>query len=121
MHYQIEVVLDANKPAPVKALSERIGQPKGAAAKPKPATEKPVTNGGGRGGRTGRGRGAKRGRNAGRPKPKTADELDAEMMDYFDANAANGTAPAADAAAAPTANGAAPTTGGDDLGMEEIS
>ena len=101
-------------------MSERVGQPKGA-AKPKPATEKAATNGEARGGRGGgRARGTKRGRNAGRPKTKTADELDAEMMDYFDANAANGTAPATEGAAAPAINGAA-AGAGDDLGMEEIS
>jgi len=59
---------------------------------------------------------ARRGRNAGRPKRKTAEELDAEMTDYFGGNAAAG----ADATAATNGN-AAGATGGEDLGMDEIS
>ncbi|KAL9613563.1 MAG: hypothetical protein Q9167_001896 [Letrouitia subvulpina] len=113
---KIEVVLDASKAIavaqlPVKTLSDRINKTNG----PKQATAaaKPAKNGTGtRGGRAARGRG-RRGRNAGRAKPKTADELDAEMVDYFDATNAPGNA-------AP--NGPQPTTtGGDDLGMDEIS
>ena len=88
-------------------------QPK--SAKPKPVTQKATTNGttstrGGIRGR-GRGRGGRGGRNTNRPKPKTADELDAEMVDYFDTTATGAAAPAEGAAA----------TGGDELGMEEIS
>ncbi|KAL9032362.1 MAG: hypothetical protein Q9214_008000, partial [Letrouitia sp. 1 TL-2023] len=107
---QIEVVLDASKAvtqAPVKTLGDRIN--------PKQATAaKPATNGARtRGGRAARGRGGRRGRNAGRGKPKTADELDAEMVDYFDTTNATGDA---------ALNGAQPmATGGDDLGMDEIS
>lgn len=67
-------------------------------------------------GRT-RGRGGKRGRNAGRPKAKTADELDAEMTDYF-GEPVNGNT----ATNGAVANGTtAAATGGDELGMDDIS
>ncbi|KAL9632230.1 MAG: hypothetical protein Q9164_005449 [Protoblastenia rupestris] len=115
---KIEVVLDAaraTQPPTVKALGERMTQPKG--ARPKSAASKPAINGTNeRGGKAGGGRGRPR-RNAGRPKAKTADELDAEMADYFDPNA-----PAATTDAAATTNGAAqPSANGEDLGMDEIS
>ncbi|KAL9125053.1 MAG: hypothetical protein Q9217_005692 [Psora testacea] len=118
---KIEVVLDAaraTQPPTVKALGERMTQPKG--AQPKSAVAKPAIDGATtRGGNAGRGRG-RRGRNAGRSKPKTADELDAEMADYFDPNATNG---AATIEAGATTNGAAQpaANGGEDLGMDEIS
>ncbi|KAL9102148.1 MAG: hypothetical protein Q9163_002679 [Psora crenata] len=119
---KIEVVLDAARATQqptVKALGERMTQPKG--AQPKSATAKPATDGATtRGGKGVRGRG-RRGRNAGRPKAKTADELDAEMADYFDPNAVNGTATTTEAAQ--NTNGASQmaANGGEDLGMDEIS
>ncbi|MCJ1366253.1 hypothetical protein MMC16_005380, partial [Acarospora aff. strigata] len=120
---RIEVVIDASRappPVPVKALSERIAQPK---AQPKPATATKATahSTSTRGGR-GRGRAGRRGRNPGRPKAKTAEELDAEMVDYWDGNAANGAASGAEAGA--VTNGAdqpAAANAGEDLGMDEIS
>ncbi|KAI9841314.1 MAG: hypothetical protein M1838_003622 [Thelocarpon superellum] len=112
---KIEVVLDASKappPAAIKALSERVAQPKAqpkSAAGPKPVTSGPTVGGRGRG-RGGRGRG----RNAGRAKPKTTEELDAEMNDYFDGDSA--AAPAAPVGADPAvANKAV----GGDAGMED--
>ncbi|KAL2387940.1 hypothetical protein RJ035_003791 [Blastomyces gilchristii] len=103
---KIEVVLDASRaptlPA-VKPLTERVAQPK---PQPKPVSATKASAG------SKRGR-SRRGRNAGRPKPKSVAELDAEMEDYF---------PTTNAAPAAT-NGAAPpaATGGEDLGMDEIS
>ena len=93
-----------------------VRQPKNGKTQPKTAVAKATTNGTANG--TGRrGRGARRGRNAGRPKAKTADELDMEMTDYFD-KPANGTAAVTDGAA----TGAAPAaTGGDEIGMDDIS
>lgn len=110
---RIEVVLDAASATqrPNKGLSERLTQPKSAA--PKAAADEKKTT---RGGKAGRGRPARKGR-AGRPKPKTADELDAEMADYFDPNAANGS----NAENAPATNGAQSATGGEEIGMDEIS
>ena len=88
-----------------------------AKAQPKQAGATKATETTARGTTRGRGGRVRRGRNAGRAKPKTADELDAEMTDYFVGGTSNG----ADASGAST-NGAAPaTTGGDDLGMDEIS
>ena len=92
-------------------------QPKNGKTQPKTAIAKPSTNGTADG--TGRhGRNPRRGRNAGRPKSKTADELDMEMTDYFDKPANGGSGATADGAV----NGAAPaTTGGDEIGMDDIS
>ncbi|KAI9679558.1 MAG: hypothetical protein M1817_005580 [Caeruleum heppii] len=119
---KIEVVLDATKAraavVPVKALSERVSQPKNA---PKPATSgaKATTNGTAASVRGGRpARGGRRGR-AGRAKPKTADELDAEMADYFDGG--NGPATAAATGGEPVANGGPvqANNAGGDAGMED--
>jgi len=84
---QVEVIVDGkDAPAPPepKKFADRVGQPKSAAAKPKPATGPKATKAkvaaaGGRGGR----RGGRRG--AGRPK-KTVEQLDAEMSNYFGVN-----------------------------------
>ncbi|KAF7122587.1 hypothetical protein CNMCM5793_000612 [Aspergillus hiratsukae] len=115
---KIEVVVDASHapsvPAP-KPLGERVAQVK---SQPKPATAAKAAN-------TARGRGARRGRRGGarssnRPKPKTVEELDAEMVDYFAGNENTGSADAnAPAATNGTVQQAA--TGGEDLGMAEIS
>ena len=81
-------------------FADRVGTPKGRAAKPAPAVAaskpKPVTAAdattkatqGGRGARNGRNRGGKRaGASAGEPRPKrvtkTAEQLDADMDGYF--------------------------------------
>ncbi|KAB8222017.1 hypothetical protein BDV33DRAFT_169749 [Aspergillus novoparasiticus] len=112
---KIEVVVDANHAPEVpaaKPLGERVAQTK---SQPKPATASKAAD-------SSRGRGRRGGRRGpapkpNRPKPKTVEELDAEMMDYFsneNAGTAEGNAPAN--AAAPQ-----PATGGEDLGMAEIS
>ncbi|GIJ99707.1 hypothetical protein Aspvir_003709 [Aspergillus viridinutans] len=112
---KIEVVVDASHapsvPAP-KPLGERVAQVK---SQPKPA----------KAANTARGRGARRGRRGGarssnRPKPKSVEELDAEMVDYF---ASTENAGPADANVPAATNGTVqqPATGGEDLGMAEIS
>ncbi|KAF7174151.1 hypothetical protein CNMCM5623_006655 [Aspergillus felis] len=115
---KIEVVVDASHAPSVpaaKPLGERVAQVK---SQPKPATAAKTAN-------AARGRGARRGRRGGarssnRPKPKSVEELDAEMVDYFNSNENAGPA---DATAPAATNGAVqqPATGGEDLGMAEIS
>ncbi|PLB44230.1 RNA binding domain protein [Aspergillus steynii IBT 23096] len=110
---KIEVVVDAYHAPEVpaaKPLSDRVAQNK---SQPKPATAaKPAAAGKQRGRRT-------RARNTNRPKPKTTEELDADMVDYFAANENTGSAQAS----APVNGNAQPQTnsGGEDLGMAEIS
>ncbi|PTU25649.1 hypothetical protein P175DRAFT_0469118 [Aspergillus ochraceoroseus IBT 24754] len=115
---KIEVVVDAFHapavPAP-KPLGERVAQGK---SQPKPATTTKTTAATrGRGGAARRG-GRKAGRPANRPKAKTVEELDAEMVDYFAGGENSG--PAGGNAAVNVAPQQA-TTGGEDLGMAEIS
>lgn len=62
----------------------------------------------------------KRGKNASRSKPKTADELDAELTDYWTTNN-GGTITVADTNATMNGKTEPVATGGEDLGMDEIS
>jgi THO complex subunit 4 len=123
----------APEPAPVKSLGERVAYAKpnkssssapltkasaNPKAQPKSAVAtKAAANGTGKKGAT---KAKKRGKNSNRPKPKTAEELDAEMTDYFAANN-NGTTTMTDANGAATGNAQPAATGGEDLGMDEIS
>ncbi|KAI2973520.1 hypothetical protein CBS147323_2041 [Aspergillus niger] len=114
---KIEVVVDASHAPEVSApkpLGERVAQTK---PQPKPATATKAAAGAkGRKGRARRPNGR-----GNRPKPKTVEELDAEMVDYFSTTNEN----AGPAEGNAQANGAAPqqpaATGGEDLGMAEIS
>lgn len=114
------------EPVAPKTLSERVAYAKSRTEKSAPLTKssanpkaqpksavraKPVEA------KKGKNPKAKKARNP-RPKAKTAEELDAEMTDYWGGNnAANGAAANTDSASVP----AATATGGDEMGMEEIS
>ncbi|PWY65592.1 hypothetical protein BO70DRAFT_324696 [Aspergillus heteromorphus CBS 117.55] len=107
---KIEVVVDASHAPAVpaaKPLGDRVAQTK---PQPKPATATKANDN-----TRGRKSRPRRPARANRPKPKTVEELDAEMMDYF---ATNENGPAEGAAPAVQQQ---PATGGEDLGMAEIS
>ena len=123
---------NAPAPRPVKSLGERVAYarsntPSSSApltktsanpkAQPKSATAtKATVNGAGKKAAT---KAHKRGKNATRSKPKTAEELDAEMTDYFTNN--NGGTTMMDANGTTNGNAQPAATGGEDLGMDEIS
>ena len=123
----------SNAPAPptVKSLGERVAyansmstssasltkasvNPK---AQPKSATSTKATNGAGK---KAANKARRRGKNATRSKPKTIEELDAEMTD-FHTNNNGGTTIMTDANGTTTGNARPAATGGEDLGMDEIS
>lgn len=123
---------NAPAPRPAKSLGERVAyaisntssrsapltktsaNPK---AQPKSATAtKASANGTGKKAAT---KARKRGKNATRSKPKTAQELDAEMTDYW--TNSNGGTTMTDANGTTNGNAQPAATGGEDLGMDEIS
>jgi THO complex subunit 4 len=129
-------VLDASSaPAPpaAKSLGERVAYAKttkscssalltktsaNPKAQPKSATAtKGTANGTGK---KAANKAKKQGKNATRSKPKTAEELDAEMTDYF-TNNNGGATTMTDANGAASGNAQSAATGGEDLGMDEIS
>jgi THO complex subunit 4 len=124
----------SNAPAPptVKSLGERVAYAKSnkssltapltqtsanPKAQPKSATSTKAASGASK---KAANKAKKRGKNATRSKPKTAEELDAEMTDYF-INNNGGTTTMTDANGATNGNAQSATTGGEDLGMDEIS
>jgi len=128
--------VDANNapaPPPVKSFGERVAYAKpnrtcspppltktsaNPKAQPKSATSTKATANSA--GKKAANKAKKRGKNATRSKPKTAEELDAEMTDYF-TNNNNGGTTMTDANGTTNGNAQPAATGGEDLGMDEIS
>ena len=122
---------NAPAPPPVKSLGERVAyaqpsKPSWSApltrtsanpkAQPKSATTtKANANGTGK---KAANKARKRGKNATRPKPKTVEELDADMANYY---TNNGSTTMTDANGTMNGNAQPAATGGEDLGMDEIS